>query len=61
VTGRVIPPKDVEAMREVIDHVLHDDERRSSMARAARLRARREFSLSAVAGRFRSLYEEALA
>jgi glycosyltransferase involved in cell wall biosynthesis len=59
-TGLLVPPRDVEALRAAIRHVLGDDGARAQMAQAARRRAVEEFSLELHARRFVELYETIL-
>jgi sugar transferase (PEP-CTERM/EpsH1 system associated) len=59
-TGRLVPPSDPGALAEALIDVLTDRPRQSAMGRAARRRAEEHFSLTAVMGRYESLYSELL-
>ena len=57
VTGVLVPPGDVEALRAAIESLLNDPQRRSAMGRAARDRTSR-FTLDRLLTDIRSLYAE---
>ncbi len=59
-TGRLVPPRDPEAMARAITALLRDEAARSRMGRAGAGRAVSHFSLRAHATRVMSLYEELL-
>ncbi len=59
-TGRLVPPRDPEAMARAITALLRDEAARSRMGRAGAARAASHFSLRAHATRVMSLYEELL-
>jgi len=61
VTGIVISPGDVTALRAAIEQLLGDDEQRARMSAAASERARATLSLKVMAETVRGLYEEVLA
>ena len=50
-SGLVVDPDDPEAAAAAIGELLADDERRSEMAMAGRVRAEREFSYDVLAAR----------
>jgi glycosyltransferase involved in cell wall biosynthesis len=55
-TGLTVPPADPEALAAAINRLLDDENLRLAYGHAARLRARREFSLDAMASRTAALY-----
>jgi phosphatidyl-myo-inositol dimannoside synthase len=59
VTGVLVPPRDPAALREAIAGLLADEQRRSHLGGAARLRAAAVFSHGRVGGEWRRLYDEA--
>ena len=59
-TGLVVPPRDPEALAAAINELLADDARRQVMGRAARARAKAEFSLPVMVERVLTAYEEVL-
>jgi len=59
-TGLVVPPRDPDALATAINELLADEARRQAMGRAARARARAEFSLPVMVERVLAVYEEAL-
>jgi len=59
VTGVLVPPRDPAALREAIAGLLADEQRRSQLGGAARLRAAAVFSRGRVGGEWRRLYDEA--
>jgi glycosyltransferase involved in cell wall biosynthesis len=61
VTGLLVPPGDVAALREAIERLLGDAELRERLGAAARERAARRFSVEAAAVEQRAVYAEALA
>jgi glycosyltransferase involved in cell wall biosynthesis len=61
VTGLLVPPRDVDALRAALERLLGDAELRAALGAAARERAQREFSLDAAAEALVAVYEEALA
>lgn len=60
-TGYLAAVGDVESMAEAAIGLLQDDERRKRFGRAARRRAVEEFDQDRVVGRYREIYERALA
>jgi rhamnosyl/mannosyltransferase len=58
VTGRVVPPKDPEAMASAIAELLGDPERLREMGRAARARVAAEFTESRMVDRVMAVYED---
>ena len=61
VTGLLVPPRDVAALRGALERLLGDAELRARFGAAAREKARRELSLDAATDRLLAAYEEALA
>jgi glycosyltransferase involved in cell wall biosynthesis len=61
VTGLLVPPRDVDALRAALERLLGDAELRAALGAAARERAQREFSFDAAAEALVAIYEEALA
>ncbi|HET7367280.1 MAG TPA: glycosyltransferase [Gaiella sp.] len=59
VTGLLVRPRDPAALREAIAGLLADEQRRSHLGGAARLRAAAVFSHERVGGDWRRLYDEA--
>jgi glycosyltransferase involved in cell wall biosynthesis len=59
VTGLVVPPLDVEALRAAINHLIADPGLRASMGAAARLRAS-EFGLDRMVDAVLALYNDAV-
>jgi glycosyltransferase involved in cell wall biosynthesis len=57
-TGLTIPPADPDALAAALNRLLDDSELRQSFGRAARLRARQEFSLDIMTKRTLALYQE---
>jgi glycosyltransferase involved in cell wall biosynthesis len=55
-TGRVLPPGDVEALAAVLDELVGDEPQRDRLARAGVAWAHRERSLATNAIRFAELY-----
>jgi glycosyltransferase involved in cell wall biosynthesis len=61
-TGRVVPPRDPEALAKGILQVLEmDGSARKKLGELARLRIEHQFSMPEIARRYRALYEEAVA
>jgi glycosyltransferase involved in cell wall biosynthesis len=60
VTGLLVPPRDVAALRAALERLLGDRELRERLGAAARAKAEREFSLDAAANALVAVYEEAL-
>jgi glycosyltransferase involved in cell wall biosynthesis len=58
-TGLTVSPADPDAMAAAINRLLDDDNLRQSLARAAVLRARQEFSLQAMTTRTLAVYQQA--
>ena len=57
-TGLTVPPADPEALAAAINELLLDNpELRASLGRAARLRARQEFTVESMGSRTFALYE----
>ena len=56
-TGLTVPPADPEALAVAINRLLDQQDLRSSLGKAARLRARHEFALETMTARTLSLYE----
>ena len=61
VTGLLVPPRDVAALRGALERLLGDAALRARLGAAAREKARRELSLDAATDRLLAAYEEALA
>ena len=61
VTGLLVPPGDVAALREAIERLLGDAELRERLGAAARERAAQRFSLEAAAVEQQAVYAEAIA
>lgn len=59
VTGLLVPPRDVPALRAAIERLLGDDELRRRLGEAARARARRRFSWTAATEATIQAYREA--
>jgi glycosyltransferase involved in cell wall biosynthesis len=60
-TGELVPPGDVEAMAASIAGLAGDPVRAAAMGAAGRERAEQFFSLSAMVGAYRQLYDRLLA
>jgi glycosyltransferase involved in cell wall biosynthesis len=60
-TGFLVPPGDEEALSAALGLLLADRSTARALGEAARARARAEFSLEVMLGRYRSLYAERLA
>ena len=60
VTGRVVPPKDPEALAAAINELLGDAALLGRMGAAARLRAQTEFGADVMVNRVLALYENTL-
>jgi glycosyltransferase involved in cell wall biosynthesis len=60
VTGLLVPSGDAAALRQALELLLGDPERRAAMGRAARERACREFDERRALARYRSLFGELL-
>ncbi len=56
-TGLTVPPADPEALAAAINELLDNPELRASLGRAARLRARQEFTVESMGSRTLALYE----
>jgi glycosyltransferase involved in cell wall biosynthesis len=56
-TGQLVRPCDPDVLRDAIRSVLHDPDRAALFGRAGRARVERHFSLEAMTGRYRALYE----
>ena len=61
VTGLLVPPGDVAALRAALERLLGDAELRARLGAAAREKAQRELSFDVAADGTRAVYEEALA
>ncbi len=61
VTGLLVPPRDVGALRAALERLLGDGALRARLGAAGREKAQRELSLDAAAAALRAVYEEALA
>ena len=59
-TGLVVPPGDVEALRDAIGELARDEHLRARMGAAARRRVEREFTADHMAARTVALYREVL-
>jgi glycosyltransferase involved in cell wall biosynthesis len=57
-TGYLVPPNDPDALARRIEELLLDLPKRSTMAEAARLRVRREFSFDAMAQQYHDLFRK---
>ena len=57
VTGRVVPPRDPQALAEAINSLLTDPARRAALGAAARVRVAAEFDLDVMVARVLALYE----
>jgi glycosyltransferase involved in cell wall biosynthesis len=60
VTGRVVAPRDPQAMAEAINALLADPVQRAALGAAARLRVAAEFDLDVMVERVVALYEQIL-
>jgi glycosyltransferase involved in cell wall biosynthesis len=60
VTGLLVPPENVRALREAIGALVTDDERRSQMSHECRRAAVAEYGLDLQAKRYRQVYEALL-
>ena len=58
VTGLLVPPRDPEALAEVIIALLQDRERAEAMGRAGRARVEKYFSVERMVQQTEALYEE---
>jgi glycosyltransferase involved in cell wall biosynthesis len=56
-TGLTVPPEDPEALAAALNRILDDPALRQSFGNAARLRARKEFSLAAMTSKTLGLYD----
>ena len=56
-TGLTVPPADVDALAAAINRLLDNPDLRTEFGRAARLRAKQEFSVDVMVARTVSLYE----
>jgi len=56
VTGFLVPPGDLEALRERVGELLRDRDRAREMGRLGRERIRREFSMERMMGEYEGLY-----
>ena len=59
-TGLVVPPSDVDGLRQALHALLTDRQRREAMGRYARARVGREFTLTRMATLTSTLYREVL-
>jgi glycosyltransferase involved in cell wall biosynthesis len=60
VTGRLVPPEDVESLRDVLRPSLADAASRERMGNAARLRVKEEYSWESSARQYALLMEAAI-
>jgi glycosyltransferase involved in cell wall biosynthesis len=60
VTGLLVPPGDITALRDAVERLLGDAELRTRLGAAAREKAQRELSFDTAAARLEAVYEEAL-
>ncbi len=60
VTGRVVPPRDADALAQAIDQILTDSDQRGRMGRAASERARIEFNEKVMIDRVLDVYASLL-
>jgi glycosyltransferase involved in cell wall biosynthesis len=56
-TGQLVRPGDPGVLRDAIRSVLDDPDRAALFGRAGRVRVEKHFSLEAMTGRYRALYE----
>ena len=61
VTGVLVPPGDIGALRAALERLLGDVDLRARLGAAARAKAQREFSFAAATAALLAVYEEALA
>jgi glycosyltransferase involved in cell wall biosynthesis len=61
VTGLLVPPGDISALRAALERLLGDAELRARLGAAAREKAQREFSFDAATAALLAVYEEARA
>ena len=61
VTGLLVPPRDVAALRAALERLLGDAELRARLGAAGREKAQRELSFQAATDALLAVYEEALA
>ena len=59
-TGLTVPPADSDALASALNRLLDDHQLRQSFGRAARLRARQEFSLPIMTTRTLALYQDVI-
>ena len=57
-TGYLVPEHDVEALADRIGRLLHDDQRRGTMGRAARAKMEREYDIRERVAALEDLYDE---
>ncbi len=57
VTGRVVPPRDPQALADAINSLLADPARRATLGAAARVRVAAEFDLDVMVARVLALYK----
>lgn len=57
VTGRVVPPRDPQALADAINSLLTDPAHRAALGAAARVRVAAEFDLDVMVARMLALYE----
>jgi glycosyltransferase involved in cell wall biosynthesis len=60
VTGLTVPPGDPHALAQAVNSLLGDPDRRARLGRAARRRAKKEFSLNKMTRRILALYERVM-
>ena len=60
-TGLLVPPGDVGALRAALERLLGDAELRARLGSAARAKAQHEFSFAAATDALLAVYEEVLA
>ena len=59
-TGLLVPPEDVDELRNAIATLMQDDQLRHRLGRAGRERMQKEFSIATMAGKHIDLYESVI-